>query len=90
MHLLFQQISDELNRKGHSVQDLMNKLQFIEIMPTETVIKGIFQGICKAQYHTSHTSELTSDQVDKVYDVFNKWLGQEFEVHYPFPSKEDE
>ena len=32
---------------------------------------------------------MDSQQVDEVYDALNKFFGIVFDIHFPFPSKEE-
>lgn len=43
----------------------------------------------KAQLGKESTTFLAKQEdIDKVYDVMNKWLGTYFEIHIPWPSDE--
>lgn len=89
LHLYLTQVANELDRQGHTLQDVVKAIRKVEIKPTMHNIKEVvWREIQKAQLGKDSTTFLTKTEIDEVYDVMNKWLGLNFEIHIPFPSDE--
>ena len=90
LHLYLTQVANELDRQGHTMQDVVNKITKVEIKPTMHNVKEmIWREIMKAQLGKESTTFLNKQEdIDKVYDVMNKWLGTYFDIHIPFPVDE--
>lgn len=91
LHLYLTQVAGELDRNGHTLQDIVKKITKVEIVPTMHNIKEVvWREIQKAQLGKESTTFLTKHEVTQVYEVMNKWLGTYFEIHIPFPNDDDE
>lgn len=89
LHLYLTQVAQELDRQGHSMQDVIKHINKVEIKPTLYNVKElIWREIQKAVLGKESTTQLEKSEIDKVYDVMNKWLGQYFEIYIPFPNDE--
>lgn len=44
----------------------------------------------KAQLQKTSTTQLTTKEVDLVFDTINKYLGEKFGIHVPLPSIEQQ
>jgi len=88
LHLYLTQVAEELDRQGHTLQDIVKCITKVEIRPTMQNIKDVvWREIQKAQLGIESTTDLKKQEdIDKVYEVMNKWLGTYFEIHIPFPS----
>lgn len=60
----------------------------IEVDWSMELVKGIWQAIAKAKYGTNKTSELSTKQVNEVYEEVNRHFSQ-FGLHLPFFSVEN-
>lgn len=91
LHLYLTQVANELDRQGHTMQDVVKKITKVEIKPTMHNVKEmIWREIMKAQLGKESTTFLAKQEdIDKVYDVMNKWLGTYFEIFIPFPNDEE-
>jgi len=69
----------------------MEHIHKVEITPTMSNVKEIiWKEIQKVVLGKASTTELSKQEdIDAVYDVMNKWLGQEFGLHIPFPCDEE-
>jgi len=87
LHLYLEQVAEALNREGHTMQDVVKAIKRAEIRPTKEALKEVvwrpLQEIILAK---KSTTELTKQEIDPVYEVMNKWLGQNFAIHIPFPN----
>lgn len=90
LHLYLTQVAAELDRQGHTMQDVVQKITKVEIKPTlHNVKEMIWREIQKAQLGKDSTTFLNKQEdIDKVYEVMNKWLGTYFEIHIPWPNDE--
>ena len=86
LHLYFTMVAEELDRQGESFQNIVSKLKNAEIRPTPENIKQIWKEFQIAMFNKKSTTELDKGEVDRVYEMFNAWLGREFETHIPFPA----
>ena len=84
IHLWFEEVARELNDRGIDMRVLVKNLQ---VSHTKDSIKGVWKAIAEAKYGKKSTTELTTKEVDEVFDEFNKLLA-EFDIHLPFPSNE--
>lgn len=90
IHLYLTQVAKELERNGHTLQDIVAKITKVEIIPTMHNMKEVvWREIQKAQLGKESTTFLTKHEVTEVYEVMNKWLGTYFQIHIPFPSYEE-
>lgn len=89
LHLWLEMLAQELDKNGHTVQDVVARIKRAEIRPNKTVLKEVlWRPYQIAALGKESTTELTKHEVDKVYEGLNKFIGQEFEIHVPFPSDE--
>lgn len=89
IHLWLEMVASELDRHGHTVQNIVEKIKRAEIRPNKTVLKEVlWRPYQIAALGKESTTELTKHEVDKVYEGLNKFLAENFEMHIPFPSDE--
>ena len=83
-------VADALNDAGFDLKAVLKRKR-IPVPCTQPNIKeNVFKPIEKALFNKTSTTQLTTGEVTEVYDVMNKWLGEQFEIHVPFPSEEEE
>jgi len=83
------ELADALDREGHTLQDVTERIQRAEIRPTQENIKEVvFKPMAKALFNVDSTTKLSTAQVDKVYEMVNAFVGREFGIHTPFPSRD--
>lgn len=89
LHKYLELVAAELDREGHSMQDVLREAKKVDIRPTKNALKEvIWKPIQKVMFDKGSTSDLERHEVDRVYEVMNKWLGENFAIHIPFPSRE--
>ena len=54
----------------------------------QSVKELMWRPIQKALLNKKSTTRLKRDEIDRVYDVVNRLLGERFGIHIPFPSEE--
>ena len=88
IHLLFQMLADTLNEAGLDQRKVL-KASIAIPWTKESVKSQLWKPIQEAQFDKKSTTELTTVEVDKVFDTLNRHLGEKFSVHTPFPSIEE-
>lgn len=87
LHLWFQLVAETLNESGLDMRKTLKPE--IEIPWTKSAVKEyLWRPVQKAMLHKDSTTKLNTKDIDKVFDVLNRHLGEKLEVHMPFPSIE--
>ena len=87
LHLYFTLLADELNAAGYDMRKTLQ--ESIDIPWTPTNVKSfLWKPVQEAMLEKESTTELTNKDIDMIYDVINKTIGERTGVHVPFPSKE--
>lgn len=87
LYKAFEQISNELNSLGKD-QRIILKPEVSIPWDKDSFKNQIWKPIQKAMYGTKSTADLTTDQVDKVFQIIQKHLGESHGVEIIFPSIE--
>ena len=86
IHLYCKQVAQALNNNGHTVTAVLKpEIQFSMI----TVKEQLYKPILSALRGKESTTQITSKEMNDVYDVMNKALGERFGISIPFPSQEE-
>lgn len=89
LHLYFTMLADELNGAGLDMRKALK--QDIEIpWGTESVKDYLWRPIQRVVLKKESTTELTTNEIDKVWEILNRHLGEKFGIHIPFPCIEAE
>lgn len=83
----FTQLAEALNDAGLD-QRVVLKPSVAILWDKNSVHKYLWKGIQEAMLGKESTTELTSAEIDKVYETLNRHLGETTGVHVPFPSEE--
>ena len=87
LHLWFSLLAETLNDAGFYIKSVIN--DSLQIPWTETHIKELlWRPVQKEMLGKDSTTKLTTKEIDLVYDVINKSLGERCSVFVPFPSRE--
>jgi 6-pyruvoyl-tetrahydropterin synthase len=90
IHLYLTWVAQELANQGQTMQDVVKKINKVEITPTMQNVKEIiWREIQKAMFKKDSTTFLTKHEVDEVYKVMSMWLSKNFEISLPFPNDDD-
>lgn len=85
LHVYFELIADALNDAGLDMRKVLKP--GIDIpWSSETVKNYIWRPVQQAQLGKISTTELTTVEIDKVFNTINRYLGEKFGVHEPWPS----
>lgn len=80
-------LADELNAAGYDMKKTVRQTMDIPWSPYN-VKEFLWRPVQEAQLGKKSTTQLTTDEIDKIYDVINKAIGERTGVHVPFPSIE--
>ena len=89
LHVLFQNISFELNRLGHEFTFKGIKGMDIQITYTPEIVKEfIWKPLQNAMLSKSSTTELTTQDIEAIFMILGKWFAENG-VEINFPSIEN-
>lgn len=88
MHLAFQQISTLLVEQGIDRRTIVKDLDGYSAPVTPEFLKEVFKTIMYTMYTKTSTTELSTDEMTACYDVFNKFLGEQYGIDCPWPSND--
>ncbi len=88
LHKYFEMLAEELNNAGYDVKKtLSSKLE--HPWNAELVKELIWRPVQEACLGKKSTTELSKQKdIDVIYDVINRHMGQNFGIYVPFPSEE--
>jgi len=85
LHLYFELLSTELNLSGQEIKRIIN----VDVPWTGELVKSIiWKPIQKTQLKKKSTTQLTTDEIDVIYDIINREIGEKCGIHIPFPNIE--
>ena len=87
LHLLFQMLADELNDAGLDMRKTLKPEIEISWNPT-SVKEYLWRPIQKVMTRKESTTDLNSHEIDMIFGVLNRHLGQRFGITTIFPSVE--
>jgi len=87
LHKYFELLAEQLNSAGYDMKKVLKPE--IDISWTkENVKEYLWKPIQSALFLKKSTTELETKDIDKVYDVLNRHLGQKLGIeNIPFPSE---
>ena len=84
LHKYCTEVAKELNDAGVTVEAFVKNIQADFSMET---VKMMWRAFAKAKYGKESTAELTTKQINEIYDECNRHIAQ-FGIHVAFPSQE--
>lgn len=88
LHKYFELVADELNSAGYDIKKTIQHQMDIP-WSKESVKELIWRQAQKTYLQKVSTTELSTKDIDGIYDVVNRYLAG-FGIHVPFPSFPDE
>jgi len=82
LHMWFEQLADELNGTGFEQKITIGT---IDCPWNKDSVKMMYKKIALAQFNKMHTSELTTNELQKVNETLNRAVS-EAGISTPFPS----
>src|ERR1044071_6647334 len=87
LHLYFQIIAEKLNDAGLDMRVVLKPE--VEIPWTKESVKDhLWRPVQDLYLKKDSTTELTTDEITKVYEVLNRFLAEKHGISEPFPSIE--
>lgn len=88
LHLYCKFIADAFNDAGMDVKLVLSK--DLDHPWTQTLVKElIWRRVQNSYLGKKSTTQLSITEIDNIFDIINKYIGQEFGIHCPFPSIEE-
>jgi hypothetical protein len=89
LHQYFTLIAETLNEAGLDMKVMLPKFKVDVPWKPDTIKDLIWRPIQQAQFQKNSTTELTTKQLNEVFETLNRHLGK-LGIHVPFPSLETE
>lgn len=87
LHLYFTQLAEELNNSGYDMKKVLKPSVDIP-WNSKSIKEFLFRPIMKIQTGKESTTDLTTKEIDEIYDVINRHIGEKFGIHIEWPSSE--
>lgn len=88
MHEYYRLVADRLNAAGLDMRAVLKPEVDIP-WSTQTVKEFLWRPVQKAALGKDSTTQLTTREIDVVYDILNRFLAEKHGIHEPFPSLEE-
>jgi len=87
LHLFYAHLAEELNNAGLDMRKTLKPEIDIPWSP-QTIKEYLWRPIQIAQLGKRSTTDLNTDEIDKIFDTINRHLGEKFGLNVEFPSIE--
>lgn len=87
LHLWFTMLAAALNEAGYDMRAVLRNDRAIP-WTDYNVKEFMWRPVQEAQIGKKSTTKLTTVEVDEIFNTINRFLGEKFGVHVPFPSIE--
>lgn len=87
LHLYFTLLAEALNDAGLDMRKVLKPSISIPWTP-QTIKENLWKPIMEFQLQKSSTTEMTTKDIDVVYDTINRHLGEQFGITVEFPGIE--
>ena len=84
LHVYFTLLGEALNDAGADMRSVIREGIDIPWTPT-TVKEYLWRPVQEQQLGKKSTTELTTKEIDEIYDTINRAIGERTGVHVPFP-----
>jgi len=88
IHMLFDMLAFELNAGGLDMRVVL-KPEIAIPWTAESVKENLWRPFQRAMYQKESTAQLTTVELQHVFETLNRHLGEKFGLHVPFPSLEE-
>ena len=87
LHVWYSLIAEELNNAGYDIRKTIR--DGVEIPWSSVSVKEYLWRPVQEAYLKKHsTTELKTTDIDKIFDIINRHIGERTGVHVPFPNVE--
>lgn len=87
IHKFFELLAFELNTAGLDARKVLKPSYQVWWTP-EMIKRDLWCQLQDVMVSKKHTSELTRQEVDKIYEQLMQMLGEKWGIYVPFPSNE--
>lgn len=84
LHKYCTELARELNNAGIGIDVFFKNIEADHTMES---VKNLWRSFAKVKYGKSSTAELSTKQINNIYDEVNRHISQ-FGIHMSFPSSE--
>lgn len=88
LHKLLSEVANEMLAQGIERKTVIEDLEGYSCPIDSAFLKEVWRMIQFTQTGKISTTELTTSEVNKVYDTFNLFLGENYGIHLSWPSYE--
>jgi len=88
LHLFFTLLAEELNDAGLDMRKTLKPQVDIPWSP-QSIKEYLWRPIQISALKKQSTTDLNSNEVDIVWNILNRHLGEKFGLHVPFPLEEN-
>lgn len=88
LHMMFNQVSDQLIGAGIDQRTVVKDLDGYSAPITPEFLKLVFKQIMYTMYRKTSTTELTTNEMTTCFDVFQKFLGENYGLDISWPSND--
>lgn len=87
LHLYFTQLAEMLNDAGLDMRKVLRPSISIP-WSGKTIKEYLWKPVMEFQLQKSSTTEMTTKDINEVYDTINRHIGEKFGITLEFPSME--
>ena len=88
LHLALTNIADDLQSQGIERRTIIEDLEGYEAPITMEWMKEVYKSIVYTMYRKTSTTDLTNKEMIDSWEVFSKFLSEQYGVSYTWPSSE--
>lgn len=89
LHKYLELLAEELNENGITLQLLLSKVPAISCTK-ENLKDELWRKFQKGLFGINSTRNISTVQTKEIYEETNKFVGENFGVHIPWPAEEEE
>lgn len=88
LHLWFTQLAEALNKDGFDMRSVIK--EDVDILWSDYTVKEcLWRPVQKIFCGKKSTTQLTTEDINKIYDIINKAIGERTGIYIPFPCIEE-
>lgn len=88
LHLYFQLLSTELNLAGYDMRKVIRPEVDISWTPY-SVKEYLWRPLQKVMFGKKSTTQLSTEDINSIYDQVNRIVGERTKIHVPWPCLEE-
>lgn len=88
LHSALTEIAADLQQQGIERRNIVDALEGYEAPITMEFLKEVYKTICYTMYGKTSTTDLTTKQMVDSWEVFSKFMAENYGVTYFWPSQD--